>query len=256
MKKIAFIIVNYRSREYLRGCLASVFENLGDFYFEVIIVNNDEERLDDFERENIKIIEINQNIGFGASSNRGAKEAEAEILCFLNPDTEILSKNIEDLIGEFEKDKKIEIVGPKVVDERGYVQKWSAGREINLKEIIKSNLGFPDSKKVWGGDKKIEADWVTGAAMFIKKETFEKLGGFDEKFFLYFEDIDLCKRVRERGDKIIYFPDFQVKHLGGKSNRNKKEQKKEYYKSQDYYFEKWFGKKTKSLIRFLRKLHW
>ncbi|MDO8529729.1 MAG: galactosyltransferase-related protein, partial [bacterium] len=86
------------------------------------------------------------------------------------------------------------------------------------------------------------------------KNIFQEINGFDENFFMYFEDVDLCKRVREKGYKIIYLPEFIVKHLSGKSLKNKREQKRYFYSSQDYYFEKHFGKMTSNLVKLLRRL--
>ncbi|HFC76932.1 MAG TPA: glycosyltransferase family 2 protein [Candidatus Moranbacteria bacterium] len=288
--KLSFIIVNYQSREYLEKCVASVFDCVQNIDFEIIVVNNDEFFLDDlylndgfsknvifsrlslthgsskkkqfFEKPtndniktNLKIIEVNENVGFGRGCNLGAKEASGEILCFLNPDTEIISKNISDIIEIFEQKEGVGIVGPKIIKKSGELQKWTMGRDLTLLRTIKNNLGFIDDKKLWSSNKKQEVDWVTGAVLFIRKKIFEKIDGFDEKFFMYFEDIDLCKRARLEKYKVMYFPSFIVRHIEGGSAKNRLEQKKEYYKSQDYYFEKWFSKKTSSLVKFLRKFH-
>ncbi|MDD3498637.1 MAG: glycosyltransferase family 2 protein [Candidatus Moranbacteria bacterium] len=257
MKEISFIIVNYKSRNFLEKCADSIGKKAKNFDFEIIIVNNDEKNLE-IESENIKnikILEINKNMGFGASCNRGADKAEGEISCFLNPDAQILSGNLGEILESFKNNKEAGIIGPKVIEKNGDTQKWSAGKEMDLVEVLRSNLGFPRSRKIWESDEETEADWATGAAMFIKKDLFTELGGFDENFFLYFEDIDLCKRARERGKKVIYFPYFKVRHIGGASSANRNNQKKEYYESQDYYFEKWFGRNKKNLVRFLRKFH-
>ena len=266
MKKISIIIVNYKSREYLDECMTSIFNNFGDLGFEIIIINNDRAHilpkadevrlgLEMANDEKVKIIEVGKNNGFGTSCNIGAKKSSGDILLLLNPDTKVLSNNVEKLLDEFKKDKNIGIIGSNILEEDEFIQKWSAGKELNIMEIIKNNLGLSKNKKILKNKEQREVDWVTGAAMFIRRDLFLEMGGFDEMFFLYFEDIDLCKRVRESGKKVILFPEFKIKHFGGKSSKDKKKQKREYYKSQDYYFEKWFGKKTKRLLRFLRKFH-
>lgn len=253
MEKIGIIIVNYKSRDYLKGCVNSIFNNFNNVEPEIIIVNNDKEILENIFEGSVKIIEVNKNMGFGASCNIGAKEAKEDVLFFLNPDTKILSRNINDVLRMF--DNKIGAVGAKVLEESGEIQNWSAGKNINIIEILKNNLGLSENKRILESEEAKEVDWVTGAAMFIRKDLFLSLGGFDENFFLYFEDIDLCRRVKEVGKKVIYFPSFQISHLGGKSSSDKREQKRQYYKSQDYYFEKWFGKITRDLIRFMRFFH-
>jgi len=202
----------------------------------------------------IKILTSSQNSGFGSACNLGAKEAHGRYLCFLNPDTEIVSDNFQEIISEFENNEKTGVIGIRLEEENRKIQDWSAGKEINLWDIIGNNLGLKRSKKIWESRKKIECAWVSGACLFIRKDLFEKLNGFDEKFFLYFEDIDLCKRAIDLNYKILYFPKFAIKHFGGKSFGSKKEQKKHYYSSQDYYFKKHFGKIYSLMIKIIREL--
>ena len=250
-QKISFVIVNYKSKEYLEKCVSAILESTKNIKKEITVVNiNDTLILSD----NIKLINISENKGFGSACNLGAKTASGDILCFLNPDTEIISDDFEKIIYEFEKNSEIGIIGPRLVDEKNKVQKWTAGKEINLSDIILNNLGSERSKKIWESKENIGCAWVSGACMFIKKESFEKLSGFDENFFMYFEDVDLCKRARNLGYKILYYPEFIIKHFGGKSFENRKEQKELYYKSQDYYFQKHFGKIRTNLLKLIRMI--
>ncbi len=248
--QISFIIVVHKGRVYLERCLASVFKNCENIRKEIIIVNNGDELLS--ASEDVRIISA-ENKGFGNACNLGAKEALGDILCFLNPDTEILT-NIKEPTKYFNANNDIGVIGAKLVDEKDDIQEWCAGKEINLLDIICNNLGFKRSKEIWESKKEIDCAWVSGACLFIQKELFQKLNGFDENFFMYFEDIDLCKRAKKSGYKIIYYPEFIVKHFGGKSFENKKEQKKIYYTSQDYYFQKHFGKMKHNLLKLIRKL--
>jgi GT2 family glycosyltransferase len=248
-QKISFVIVNYRNSAYLDRCLASIFENV-TIEKEIIIVNNCSEYSKIF--ENVRILNISENKGFGNTCNLGAKEVQGEILCFLNPDTEMISDDFEKIISEFKNDSEVGIIGPKLVVENDNVQEWIAGREISLSDTILNNLGLKRSQKIWESEEKVDCAWVSGASMFIRKELFEKLKGFDENFFMYFEDVDLCQRARKLGYKILYYPEFTIKHFGGKSFDNKKEQKKLYYQSQDYYFQKHFGKIKAKILKTLR----
>lgn len=251
-QKISFIIINYKDSPYLDKCIASIFKNATNFPREIIIVNNLSKYFNI--SQNVKILEISENKGFGNACNIGAREAQGKIFCFLNPDTEMISNDFEKIISEFEKDKKIGIIGPKLINENNNIQEWCVGVERNFWDIAKNNFGLKSSQKIWKSEKKTECAWVSGASMFIRKDLFEKLGGFDEKFFLYFEDTDLCKRARNLNYKILYFPKFTVKHFGGRSFDSIKEQKKHYYSSQDYYFEKHFGKITANLVKLISRL--
>ena len=259
--KLSFVVVNYKSEKYLEKCISSIKERVFGVDYEIIVVNNDSKtNLEARLPNKIKLINNGKNSGFGAACNVGAKQAQGEILCFLNPDTEIISENITELIQEFNKDNKLAIIGPRLVCNQELsssykelssfkTQWWCAGKEVTIWSIIMNNLGYKRDKAVWESREKIECAWVSGAAMFVRKSIFLNpphspfgkgggLGGFDEKFFMYFEDIDLCRRARQAGYKVLYFPNLVVKHLGGKSFLDKKEQKKYYYKSQFRYFRK------------------
>jgi GT2 family glycosyltransferase len=239
---ISIIIPNYRSERYLKNNLASVYDKIiPETSCEAIVVNNDEkESLAEIKNKfpDIRIIDHKKNIGFGAANNLGAKIAQGRYLFFLNPDSEIMSNNINQIIDEFKADENIGVIGSQLLEDGGKIQKWSAGREISIANIIRNNLGISGSRKIWQSKNPIEADWVAGTAMFIRKELFEEVGRYDEIFFMYFEDMDLCRRIKKAGKKILYFPAFKVLHKSGGSYGDKRFQKKHYYDSQEYYFKK------------------
>src|SRR3989344_6508760 len=178
--ELSVIIVNYQSEEYLKKCLLSLRNKIKDFEPEIIVVNNDEEglNLSDFKST---MVNNKDNLGFGRANNIGEKAATKKYILFLNPDTKIISDNIGELLNEFEKDNEVGIIGPKLVDDKNQIQEWIAGYETNLACLIKNNLGIVKNKEIWESEGKKETDWVTGAALFIRKDLFEKLGGFDEK---------------------------------------------------------------------------
>lgn len=233
---LSIIIVNYKSEKYLVKCVSSIKEKIFNMDYEIIIINNDATNLEAELPSGAKIINSGKNIGFGAACNLGAKSAQGEILWFLNPDTEIVSENIQNLLSEFDKDNKLAIVGPKLVNEDRETQEWIAGRGITIWSTILNNFGYKRDKKIWESTTPIECAWVSGAAMFTRKDMFDQLGGFDERFLMYFEDVDLCRRARQLGCKILYFPNFRIKHFGGKSFLDKKTQKAYYHTSQLRYF--------------------
>lgn len=256
-EKLSIIIVNYRSEQLLEKCLTSVFKKIKSISFEVIIVNNDKkEKLEIISRKypEVKILTSPINNGFGAGNNLGAKEAQGEIILFLNPDTEIMSDNIEEVLDQFSKMLNLGVLSGCLISVNGKIEKWSAGQEISLYNLILNNIGFSKSKKNCQSQVPSLAEWVSGTALFIKRETFLKLKGFDEGFFMYFEDMDLCKRVRNIGQKVVYYPQFRVQHKNGESySKNKKQQKKDYYKAQEYYFKKHYNGWKFWMVRFLGK---
>ncbi|MFA6047398.1 MAG: glycosyltransferase family 2 protein [Parcubacteria group bacterium] len=257
MVKLSIIIVNFRSAHLLPECLFSIREKiLNRADSEIIIVNNDAcENLENIKEKfpEVIIIDNEKNVGYGQACNIGAKVAGGEILLFLNPDTKILSDNISEVLN-LSNSKSVAIIGSGLVTEDGESQKWCAGEDINIWNLVKNNLGLAGDNKIINSKKPLEVAWVTGAAMFVKKDIFEALSGFDGKFFMYFEDVDLCKRIKIAGYKIVYNPLFQVFHRGGESHLEKKEQKENYYTSQEYYFKKHCGAIQAALLKILRKI--
>ena len=254
--KISIIIVNYQSRVYLEKCLNSVFLKINT-PFELIVVNNgleDELRGLNNSFPAIKVIQNFENNGFGGANNLGAKEAQGELLFFLNPDTEIISEEISLVVAEFDKNPNLGILGSKIMTPEGAVQRWTVGARINLLSVLKNNLKIITDKQYWQSLEKKSVFWVAGTALFIRRELFLRIGGFDSQFFMYFEDVDLCNRVQLSGKTVLYFPSFSVLHHGGKSFSGKEWQKKQYYKAQDQYFRKnlgFFQASCLSVLRFL-----
>jgi hypothetical protein len=254
-KKLSIIIVNFRSANLLPECLFSIQEKiLSRADGEIIIVNNDiNEKLGKIKEifSEVIIVDNENNVGYGQACNIGAKKSGGEILLFLNPDTKILSDNINGVLRLMES-KKIAIVGSGLVTQDGKNQKWCAGERVDIWNLIRNNLGLSRDNKIGARKKALGLSWVSGAAMFVGHDIFSKLGGFDAKFFMYFEDVDLCKRVNMEGYRVIYYPLFQVFHRGGESFPEKKEQKENYYASQEYYFKKHCGAAQAMLLKILK----
>lgn len=223
-------------------CANSIAAKTSGLSAEVIVVNNDEGILSKNSLPpNTRVIEVGKNIGFGAAANRGVTIATGKFLCFLNPDAEISTGHIRQIIERFQSNQSLGIIGPRIVTTTTEVEPWSAGREVTLWSIVCNNLGFPAGKRLWESTTPVETAWVSGACFFIPTGLFRQLNGFDEQFFMYFEDVDLAKRVRATGRKVLRVPDLTVRHLGGQSFQENSEQKKLYYASQKKYFRKYFG---------------
>lgn len=256
-KKLSIIIVSYNDARHLVPCVASIYQKFKNIVREIVIVNNDENqdiRQLPLDFSKIKIIDHKKNVGFGAAMNLGAKEAGGEFLLMLNPDTEIMTENVAEVLNEFEKNKRLGIIGGGIIDRKGKRQEWSAGREISLYDLARNNLGISRSRSIWSSSQKIICDWVAGTALFVRKDLFEWLGGFDERFFMYFEDMDLCRRVRKSGKEVMFFPEFRVLHGSGESYEDKRLQKKHYYDSMETYFQKNRDVVSYVAVRIIRKL--
>lgn len=255
-KFISIIIVNYKSRNFLNKCLKSIDQFIVPVLknkFEVIVVNNDKRNLNLESNFNFKlrVLENNANLGFSDANNKGSVMATGKYLFFLNPDTEFRNESFEKVINFLKSEEsKNKILGLKILDvKNGKVQDWSCGYKTSLFNIISRNRFV---KKPWINKDIVSVDWVSGCAMIIEKKLFDKIKGFDDNFFMYFEDQDLCLKAKNVGAEILYFPLGEVFHWGGKSWDGESEQKKEYYKSQDYFFVKHFPKWQGCVLRFFR----
>lgn len=251
-------IVNFRSRQYLEDCLFSIEKNLpADIKTEIIIINNDKDSLGDIFSGRKggfagRTIEIGKNIGFGKAHNTGFRESRGEHILFLNPDTKALPGALEKLLGAFAKDEKIGIAGPLLVDSSGEIQADCFGAGRTPFSTIGGKIFSPKKYFPEAGGESFEVDWVSGGAMMVRRDIFEKAGGFDGNFFMYFEDVDFCLRAKKAGCAVVIVPAARIFHESGKSFESEREKKKHYYASQDYYLRKHFGLIRAWLVKILR----
>lgn len=258
----SLVFVNYQSADHLREALFHLRQKEGDSsLYELIVVNNDRrerELLASLVQEfpAIKIVENSENSGFGAGNNLGAKTARGTVLGFLNPDLVWKEALLAQVQKVFLEDAGLGIAGPSLLTEAGEPELWSGGPEPTLSQILKNNLlGFRRSP-AWGapGKEKWKGNWISGAALFVRHSLFRNLGGFDERFFLYFEDVDLCRRARMSGFRVRRLSRVSVFHKSGKSHASLREQKKHFYRSQALYFQKHFSRPSYFFLRWLRFL--
>lgn len=247
---LSIIIVKYRADDFLKQCLRSIRKNTR---WEVIVVDNDKE-----------------NIGYGAGCNRGAANAKGKYLLFLNPDTVILEDALEKMVQFVEENPRTAVLGPKIYQN---FQKEKFLSFCRFPDPLTSLFVFSPIKSFWQDNpffsryvywenKKengiLDVEAVAGAAILVRKEAFEKVGGFDENFFLYFEENDLCRRIKKQGGRIVYFPEAKIIHFGGKSTVDCQSAIREFRKSRGYFFRKHHGVVTallsEGLIRFLEMM--
>ena len=246
---ISVIIINYKQKSFTEDCIKSVYDKFASYPFEVIIVNNSpEESLEHMKTEHpgLKIIN-NENRGYSQANNAGAESASGEYLFFLNADTIIKADFLSSFIDHF-KNKEFGAAGLKLKNPDGSFQ-LSFWKENNFFNEIKNKseedkFRNKDSRYISEKEKEYsqvkEVDWVTGAAMVMRKDVFEKVNGFDDDFFLFYEDADICKRLSDAGYMNYFFPECEIIHYKGE-NVNSEFQSGTYYyskESQLLYYEK------------------
>jgi O-antigen biosynthesis protein len=229
---ISIVIVNYRVHEYLMRTLASLRE--ADLYdrSEVIVVDNasmDASRQNVLARfSEISWIGLKNNIGFGKACNVGAQSARGTYLLLINPDTLVSKNTLKACVDFFVAHPDAGIMGPKIINPDGTLQ-VSCRRSFPSPAVAFYRLSglsrlFPKSKRFGrynlnylDPETVAEVDAVSGSFMFMPLSLFRECNGFDETFFMYGEDLDLCYRMQERGRKVWYNPSTQIVHFKGRS---------------------------------------
>ena len=230
---ISIIIVNYNSFKLLQNCLTSLVEFTNDIKYEIIVVDNNSTDGDietiTSQFNNIILIKNETNEGFAKANNKGAKIAKGNYLLFLNNDTIFVENTLQILLQYLSTQKDRILIAPNLLNKDGSVQHsvysfqtlWLSFTTYSFLYSI-----FPRSKYFnryylmnRGINEITEVETVTGAFMLFNREDFLKLDGFDEDYFFYGEDNDLCKRFRDAGGKIIYYPETKIIHLKGGTSK-------------------------------------
>jgi GT2 family glycosyltransferase len=227
--KASFIIVNFNSFDFIKRLLASKHKEISGLNDEIIIVDNNSEpeRLDTLAKmyNNVKIFKMRNNIGFSKANNFAVDKSETEYLIFVNPDVLFTEDCITPIIKFMEKNSHVGACAPALLNSNMTIQ-YSWGFKMGLLyEIAEAfffigllrklyNFRFRSFKKTI---KPFEVGWVSAALLVIKKAVFNDIGGFDPDFFLNYEDIDLCKRLKEKGYYNYYFPAKKSIHYSHQS---------------------------------------
>lgn len=233
---LSCIIVNYNTRDLLRDCLKSIYQDGSELLFEIIVIDNNsgDGTVEMIRKEFRDVILINNNINFGYASavNQGLKIAAGDFFLVLNADIVILPNAIIEMLDYMRSNPQVGIVGPKLLYPDGRLQ-YSCRTFYNLKTVIfrRTILGrlFPDNQAVrkhlllgWDHNSNREVDWVIGACMLIRRESVAQVGGMDEHYFLYLEDVDWCYRMKLHGWQVFYLSKPRIKHYYRRGSRLEK----------------------------------
>ena len=220
----SIIIVNYNTCKLTLECVESIRKFSSDFTYEIIVVDNassDESSKILSKTENVRYIQSDRNLGFGSANNMGAKSAKGQYLFLLNSDTILLENSIKKMLDFYianQKELNIGALGCILIDEgNNFIN--SGGFFPKAKNYINSYLGKTIKELEISTKKESqEIDFVTGADLMISKDIYEEIGGFDENFFLYYEETDLQKRLANLGYKNYILTTTKIIHLEGGSD--------------------------------------
>jgi N-acetylglucosaminyl-diphospho-decaprenol L-rhamnosyltransferase len=228
--KFSVVVVNYNSWPYSLRCIDSLYST-GYEDFEVVVVDNDTEAVPTIPHP-VRLIRNLENVGFAKACNQGVLASKGEYVLLTNPDTLVERDFFESLDTFFDKNPRVGVAGPRIVDGEGNLQ-LSARKELGFASGLLGRTSlltrlFPKSplvKRLFPAVEKLtgptSVDWVSGACMSIRRQTLEEIGPMDERFFMYFEDADLCRRAREADWLVCYLPQVEVFHHTGASTHAK-----------------------------------
>lgn len=253
-RRVSVAVISFNGLEFIDDCLKTTFESLKGIDAEVIVIDNGSVdgtvELIETGYPAVKLLKNENNLGFARAVNQGFDAAIGKYIFLLNQDTRIVGNTIERLAGKLESDTRIGTVGPKFVDFDGRLQQ-SARAFPRYRDLVFEFTGlsylFPKSrffsrwKMGWFDHlSEREVDQPMGAALMVRSELLESIGGLDESFGIFFNDVDFCRRVKDSGFLNLYHPEAVVAHyVGGSTRKNKARMVFESHRSMFRYFRKY-----------------
>lgn len=264
---LSIIIVSYNTAAYLRKCLASIYKYTAGITFEVIVVDNASSdgspEMVQGEFPNVRLHAMKDNLGFTKGNNLGIRASKGEYILMLNPDTEIVDNAFPKIIEFLKTNPQAVCATCRLIDSAGNLQSSAFRYPTVFSKWLFYSLAmlmpFHVTGKIRHSDpsKKYEADWITGAATMVGSEPLKKIGGFDERIFIFNEDVDLCIRLKkETGAKAYYCPNASIIHIGQVSHSGNLFPMRCGFRSTCYYFNKHYSFRTAVIFKTLTRFTW
>ena len=229
--ELAAVIVNYNAGPELASALQSIADEMGSRGWEAVVVDNasidGSSDLASVFAPHTRVVRNAVNVGFGRGINQGVAASTAPLILIMNPDCRLEHGALATMRAELEGRQRCAIVGPRVLDPDGSEQGSARGDPDMLTGLfgrtgLLRNL-LPSSsvsrRNVVSNGESATVDWVSGACMLVRRTAFDDVGGFDARYFLYWEDADICRRLRARGHEIRYVPTATAVHRVGHSSK-------------------------------------
>lgn len=234
MLDLSIVTINFNTSNATIACVKSIIEKTTLLNYEIVVIDNASERDDylnleneikNLNLENLKLVRSNLNTGFGTGNMIGyAETSPSKYVTFINNDVELIDDCFSVLKHYLDQNADVGVVSPQSVNENldfvptiDHFASWQ--REIFTRKILEivNPKRFPKRKKSY--TKPIEADFIAGSFMFLRREDFDTIGGFDQNIFLYYEETDLSRRLKAIGKKTVLIPTIQYKHFHGLSTK-------------------------------------
>ena len=262
-KKLSIIIVNYNVTQLLRNCLLSIEKYAEDVDYEVIVIDNKStdsswgDLIPEFPK--VKFIASEKNEGFAIANNKAIKTAEGEYLLILNPDTELEGFYLNEILNFADSKTAFGCLGVRMHDANGNFlseSKRSVPDMFNSFEKLFTGFKKKNSKSYYRNDvdefEIAEVEVITGAFFLTKKEVYERVGGLDEKYFMYGEDIDLCYTLLKNGFKNYYYGKASILHHKGESTIKDEVYLERFYGAMQIFIDKYYRESKPLQYSFLK----
>jgi len=253
MPEVSVVIVSRDGRDSLARCLASVRECGRGRDWNVLVADNastdGSPELCAEKFPEVRLLRTGANLGFARANNMALAETRVPFVLFLNPDTVLFPGAVDILLEAMRKEPKAAACGPLLVQE-GSAFQVSFGRKVSFfRELVQKSVLNPYFKRrLKGSPRTREVGWLSAACLLARREAVEAVGGFDEGFFLYFEDIDLCVRMAAQGWRMLFLPEARVFHEGGAATKHFAPSRFEYRKSQIRFYRKHNSRASQRLL--------
>lgn len=255
---VSLVLLNYNTRALTIESLARLGPAAREKGWQVIVVDN---ASSDGSGDAIgaafpavELLRLGENRGYAAGNNRGLAIATGDFVVLLNSDVLVGVAELQALVDYLADHPAVGAVSAGLRTAEGAAQAFAFGGEPSPGYLLRRGLGrllgLPPLHN-WAVAEPTPVDWVSGACLCVRREVIEEIGGLDEGFFLYFEDVDWCRRMREAGRQVIYHPAISVVHLGGQSQPARRIANRHYAESLARYYEKWYGRVWAWAIRLL-----
>ena len=265
MIDLSIIIVSWNVADLLAACLDSILDNQGQLQHEIIVVDSasSDHTVTTIAQQypQVKLIEQVENVGFVRGNNIGFQQAQGRYLLLLNPDTEIIGSALQTMVHYLDEHPDVGVVGPHTLNTDGTTQSTRRRFPTMLTAVFESTWLQPYAPKsvlnrYYVTDQPdtdtLEVDWVQGSAMMARREVYEQIGGLDEGYVMYSEELDWCRRAKDAGWRVVFLGSAHITHHGGKSSEQVVARRQIHFQeSKLRYFHKYHGWLAAGFLRFM-----
>jgi hypothetical protein len=259
---LSIVIVNWNTSALLQACLKSIVETISSDRIEIIVVDNAsiDTSIEATRRDfpHVVLIENKSNVGFARANNQGIHASVGRYTLLLNSDTLMQPDTLGGLIRFMDSHLDVGACSPRLVTTKGEPQPFAFGEDPTLLYLMRrafNKIIFNRSLHNWNVDHTLDVGFVAGTCLMLRRAALEQIGALDENIFMYFEDNDLCLRLRKNRWRVCYVPSLTVMHLGGQSVKNNPQARFAYQDGLRYFYRKHYTKVEQLVLSWILPLY-